>query len=64
MSTRCGVTVTNSDCSAACLPFFGAVPNTIPPDGGIDRMTSHGTVAVIDTGVSEISGAVTLFSWL
>ena len=33
-----------------------------PPDGGIERITSHGTVAVIDTGVSEISGAVTLLT--
>ena len=38
------------------------MPNTIPPRGGIERMTSHGTVAVIVTGVSEISGAVTLLS--
>ena len=32
----------------------------MPPFGGIVRITSQGTVAVIDTGVSEISGAVTL----
>ena len=29
----------------------------------MDRITSHGTVAVIDTGASEISGAVTLLNW-
>ena len=62
MSTRWGVTVRKSALSVACLARFGAVPSTIPPPGGIDRITSHGTVAVIDTGVSEISGAVTLLS--
>ena len=61
-STRWGVTVTKSALSVACLPPFGAVLSTIPPLGGIDRITSHGTVAVIDTGVSEISGAVTSLS--
>ncbi len=62
MSTRWVLTVTKRPCSAACLPFFGAVPSTIPPLGGIDRITSHGTVADMVTGVSEISGAVTLLS--
>ncbi len=60
MSTRWLLTLTNSDCSAACLASFGAVPSTMPPFGGIDRITSHGTVTDMDTGVSEISGAVTL----
>ena len=40
----------------------GAVPSTMPPVGGIERMTSHGTVTVIVTGASEISGAVTSLS--
>ena len=62
MSTRWVETLTNNDCRAACLPFFGAVPRTIPPLGGIDRITSHGTVTVIVTGVCVISGAVTLLS--
>ena len=61
-STRCEFTVTKSEFSEASLPFCGARPKTIPPCGGIVRSTSHGTVAVTDTGVSEISGAVTLFS--
>ena len=55
--------MTNSEFSDASLPFCGARPSTRPPLGGIDRITSHGTVAVTDTGVSEISGAVTLLSW-
>jgi hypothetical protein len=62
MSTRWLLTLMNSDSSAACLPFFGAVPSTIPPAGGIDRITSHGTVTVMVTGTCEIRGAVTLFS--
>jgi hypothetical protein len=61
-STRSAFTVTNSEFSEASLPFCGARPSTIPPLAGIDRMTSHGTVAVIDTGVKVISGAVTLVS--
>ena len=56
------MTFTNSPFSAACLPSFGAVPSTIAPCGGIPRITSHGTVTVIDTGVCEISGAVTFAS--
>ena len=47
---------------AACLPRFGAVLSTVPPLGGIERITSHGTVTVIDTGTCEISGAVTSLS--
>ena len=62
MSTRSLETVTNRALRAACLLSFGAVPKTMPPRGGIERITSHGTVAVIDTGVSEINGAVTLLS--
>ena len=62
MSTRCAFTLTNSEFSAASLPFCGARPSTRPPAGGIDRITSHGTVAVSDTGACEISGAVTLLS--
>ena len=34
-------------------------PAPVPPVGGMARMTSHGTVAVIVTGAWEISGAVT-----
>jgi hypothetical protein len=60
MSTRWLVTLTNSEFRLACLPFAGASPSTRPPFGGMDRITSHGTVAVSDTGASEISGAVTL----
>jgi hypothetical protein len=41
---------------------LGAVPSTNPPLGGIARITSHGTVARIVTGVSEISGDVTLLT--
>ena len=62
MSTRWAVTLTNSELSAASLPFFGARPSTSPPSGGMERITSHGTVAVSDTGACEISGAVTLLN--
>ena len=62
MSTRWPVTLTKSALSAACLPPFGAVPSTVPPFGGIERITSHGTVTVIETGTCEISGAVTSLS--
>ncbi len=62
MSTRDVVTLTKSALSAACLPSAGAVPSTTPPAGGIVRMTSHGTVIDIVTGVCVISGAVTLLS--
>ena len=48
MSTRWLVTLTKSALSAACLPPFGAVLSTVPPFGGIERITSHGTVTVID----------------
>ena len=45
------------------LPAFNR-PNVhlIDASGGIERITSHGTVAVMLTGVSEIRGAVTLLS--
>ena len=56
------MTFTNSALSAACLASFGAVPNTNPPAGGIDRTTSHGIVTFIVTGTWEMSGAVTLVS--
>ena len=62
MSTRVAVAVTNSELSGASLPFGGASPSTRPPVAGSVRITSHGTDAVTDTGVSEISGAVTLVS--
>ena len=45
------------------MPFFGAVLSTTPPLGGRSRTTEHGTDALTSTGVSEISGAVTLFRW-
>ena len=61
-STRVAVTFTSIAFSAACLPASGAVPSTSPPDGGIERTTSQGTVAVMFTGTCEISGAVTLLS--
>ena len=61
-STRCEFNVTKREFREASRPFCGASPSTIPPCGGIPRSTSHGTVAVTDTGVSEINGAVTLFS--
>ena len=48
MSTRVLLTLTNSALSAASLPSAGAVPSTRPPAGGMSRMTSHGTVAVMD----------------
>ncbi len=63
MSTRCVLTLTNSEFSAACLPFCGARPNTSPPWAGIVAIRSHGMVADSDTGACEISGAVTLLSW-
>ena len=44
------------------LGFLRCQPRTMPPLGGMARMTSQGTVAVIDTGLSEISGEVTLSS--
>ena len=50
MSTRWVLTLTNSEFSAASLPFCGASPSTMPPAGGMDRITSQGTVAVSDTG--------------
>ena len=62
-STRLLLTTTNNALSAASLPFLGAVLSTTPPSGGRSRTTEHGTVAVTSTGVSEISGAVTLFNW-
>ena len=62
-STRLLLATTNNALSAASLPFLGAVLSTTPPSGGRPRTTEHGTVAVTSTGVSEISGAVTLFSW-
>src|SRR5246127_3912608 len=62
-STRWPLTTTNIALSAASLPFLGAVLSTTPPSGGRSRTTEHGTVAVTLTGVSEISGAVTLFNW-
>jgi hypothetical protein len=34
----------------------------MPPAGGMDRITSQGTVAVSDTGAWEINGDVTLLS--
>ncbi len=37
--------------------------STVPPEGGIERITSQGTVTVMLTGTCEISGAVTLLSW-
>ena len=63
MSTRCGGDVDEQRVAVrpACRPS-GAVPSTVPPFGGIERITSHGTVAVIDTGTCEISGAVTSLS--
>src|ERR1700731_1467172 len=61
-STRWPLTTTNNALSAASLPFLGAVLSTTPPSGGRPRTTEHGTVAVTSTGVSEISGAVTLFN--
>ncbi|BBY06213.1 hypothetical protein MNVI_15310 [Mycobacterium noviomagense] len=39
------------------------MPKSIAPCGGIELTTAQGTVTVIATGVCEISGAVTLFSW-
>ena len=45
------------------MPPFGAVPSNVPPLGGIERITSHGTVTFIVTGTCEISGAVTSLSW-
>ena len=62
-STRLPLTTTNNALSAASLPFLGAVLSTTPPSAGRSRITAHGTLAVTSTGVSEISGAVTLFSW-
>ena len=62
-STRLLLATTNNAFSAASLPFLGAVLSTTPPSGGSARTTEHGTVAVTSTGVSEISGAVTLFNW-
>src|ERR1700756_469506 len=61
-STRLLLTTTNNALSAASLPFLGAVLSTTPPSGGRPRTTPHGTVTVTSTGVSEISGAVTLFN--
>ena len=51
MSTRWLVTLTNSALSAACLPFFGAVPSTSPPLGGMDadHVARHGHVIVTGT---------------
>src|SRR5581483_8647674 len=63
MSTRWVLTLTNSACSAACLPSLGAVPRIIPPFGGIARTIEQGTVTDIVTGVCEIRGAVTFESW-
>jgi len=62
-STRWPWVTTNNALSAASLPFLGAVLSTTPPSGGRPPTAEHGTVAVNSTGVSEISGAVTLFSW-
>src|SRR6202012_2578067 len=62
-STRLALTTTNNALSAASLPFLGAVLSTTPPSGGRSRTTAHGTVPDTSTGDSEISGAVTLFSW-
>ena len=61
-STRCLLTTTNNALRLASLPCLGAVPSTIPPLAGTPRTTWHGTVAWKSTGVSEISGAVTLLS--
>ena len=44
------------------MPPLGAVLSTVPPFGGIERITSHGTVTVISVGTCVISGAVTSFS--
>jgi len=41
---------------------LGAVLRITPPAGGRSRTSEQGTVTVTSTGVSEISGAVTLFS--
>ena len=62
MATCSESTVTNNEFRLASLAFCGARPSTIPPLAGIPRITSQGTVAFMDTGVSEISGAVTLLS--
>ena len=61
MSTRCVVTLTNSALQRRLLAVLRrGAQHQCRPAAASRGSTSHGTVAVIVTGVCEISGAVTL----